>query len=473
MNGPIRKVAVVCMVLFVALMLNVSVTSMTRQSSLDENSQNRRVMDARFAQDRGAIMVGTTPIAVSKPVKDQYKFQRSYPQGELYAPVTGFYSYVYGASGLESSMSAELAGQDSNQILSGLISAEAGQSQPGATVVTTLNAKAQQAAWDGLAGRPGAVVAINTQTGAIEALVSSPSFDPNTLATHDLAASQATWKQLNADASQPMLNRATRNTYSPGSTFKLIVAAAAMEKGMTPQTMIDATPYKLPQSTSVISENCGGAKITLLHALQVSCNPAFARLGVSLGQDAIRSEAQKFGFGQKFLPEIGSAASTFGPDNLNDAQLAQSSIGQFDVSASPLQMAMVAAAIADDGVVMTPYLVDKVMSPDLQVISQTTPQQASVATSAATAAGLRQMMVAVVSSGTGTKAQIPGLDIGGKTGTAQTTGKQVPYVWFTGYAAQLHVAVCVFVQNSGMSADDTWGSIVAAPIAKSVWEALQ
>ncbi len=472
MNGPIRKVAIVCMVLFLALMANITYSTIFRQDSLNDRPENRRVTDTRFAQDRGPIMVGNAAVAQSDPVKDQFKYQRSYAKGPLYAPITGYYSYMYGASGIESSYSAQLSGQDDGQALNRIIAQAAGQTPRGEAIQTTIDAKAQQAAWDGLGSRKGAVVAIDTKTGAIKAMVSTPSYDPNTLATHDIGGSQKTWQKLNADSDKPLLNRATKNIYSPGSTFKLIVTAAALEQGDTPDTKVDATDYKLPGSSHWIRENCGGDKITLQHSLQVSCNPSFARLGAELGQDTLREQAEKFGFGQTYLSDLGQVASRF-PDNMDQAQTAMSAIGEYDVAATPLQMAMVAAAIANDGVVMKPYVVDKVLSPDLSVLQETTPEQASVAVSPSTASQLRQMMVQVVQSGTGTRAKISGIEVGGKTGTAVTDRIRLPYTWFIGYAKELHTAVCVFVEDAQTSEDEATGGRVSAPIAKAVWEALR
>ena len=334
MNRPIRGVAVTAMTIFAALMINLSYIYVGQQNYLNERPENRRVADARFAQDRGPIMVGNTPIAKSEAVKDRYKFQRSYTSGELYAQVTGYYSYLYRTSALEASLSSELSGVDDSQFISRLLDSASGSTQSGATVETTLDAKAQRAAWDGLDGRKGAVVAIDYSTGAIKALVSFPSYDPNDLATHDLTASSEAWKRLNADTDKPMANRATREIYPPGSTFKVVTAAAALDAGLSPDTLIDATAYKLPGSTRVISGSCGGSKITLTRALEVSCNPAFARLGVKLGDEALRVQAQKFGFGTRFLDEIGSAASRF-PEEVDQAQTAMSAIGEFEVAARP------------------------------------------------------------------------------------------------------------------------------------------
>ena len=472
MNRPIRGVAVAAMIMFAALLVNVSYLYVGQQGYLSERPENRRVTDARFAQDRGPIMVGNTPVAASKPVDDRYKFQRSYSNGKLYAPVTGFYSYLYRTSDLESSRSAELSGQDDSQFLQRLINMAAGSTVPGGTVETTLDAKAQKAAWDALDGRKGAVVAIDVKTGAVKALVSYPSYDPNDLATHDLDASTAAWKRLNADPDKPMANRATAEIYPPGSTFKLVTAAAALAEGMSPESKLDASSFRLPGSTRVISGNCGGSEVSLTQALMVSCNPGFARLGAELGDAKLRAQAESFGFGSKFLTDLRTAASTF-PDELDGAQTAMSAIGEFEVAASPLQMAMVAAAIANDGVVMEPYLVNRVLDRELKVTTQTSPQKHSVALSAENAKALQEMTVAVVERGTGGRAQVPGVTVGGKTGTAHSDNERRPYAWFTGWADDPNVAVCAFVEDAEIPATDIAGGAVAAPIVKAVIEALR
>lgn len=473
MNGPIRRVAVIAMVMFTLLMANLSYSYVARQASLTDRQENRRVTDARFAQDRGPIMTGNSPMAETKPVKDRFKFQRSYPHGTLYAPITGYYSYLYKATALEAYYSSELSGADDSQFLDRIINQAVGSTPTGATIETTVDAKAQRVAWDALAGRKGAVVALDSKTGAILTLVTSPSYDPNDLATHDLAASQKAWKELNADPDKPMANRASKEIYPPGSTFKLVTAAAALEDGMTPDTMIDSPgSYRLPGSTRTIGGNCGGDQITLTRALQVSCNSAFAKLGVELGDEALRAQAEKFGFGMKYLPDVGAAVSSF-PEDLDPAQTAMSAIGEYEVAASPLQMAMVAAAAANDGVVMEPFIVERILGSDLQVLSKTRPQQLSVAMSSSNAAELRTMMEAVVTGGTGWRAQVPGLTIGGKTGTAHSDNVRNPYAWFVAYAEELDVAVGVFIEDAEIGAGEIAGGVVAAPVAKSVIEALQ
>lgn len=472
MNRPIRAVAVTAMLIFAALLLNLSYLYVGQQGYLNERAENRRVADARFGQDRGPIMVGDTPVAESKAVKDRYKFQRSYPSGKLYAPVTGYYSYLYRTTALEASYSSQLSGVDDSQFLTRLINTLSGATPKGATVETTLDAKAQRAAWDALDGRKGAVVALDYRTGAIKAFVSFPSYDPNDLATHDLAESTQAWKRLNADPDRPLANRASREIYSPGSTFKVVTAAAALDAGLDADSLVDASPYRLPGSTKVIRQNCGGSQITLTKALTTSCNPAFARLGAKLGDAALRTQAEKFGFGTKFLDEVGSVASVF-PEELDPAQTAMSAIGEFETQATPLQMAMVSGAVANGGVVMDPYIVGVVRDARLDVVSRTRPQQQSVALSDSNAQELQQMMVEVVQNGTGFRAQVPGVTVGGKTGTARTSADRNPYAWFTAWADDPSVAVCVFIEDAEIPSTEIAGGKLAAPIAKAVIEALR
>ncbi|MFP5417003.1 MAG: peptidoglycan D,D-transpeptidase FtsI family protein [Actinomycetes bacterium] len=475
MNGPIRRVSVVVMVMFLALMLNASYSYVFRTESLQRDPNNRRVRDAEFGTDRGDILVGNTPIVTSTPVDDRFGFQRTYEPGPRYAAVTGHYSFLYGGSGLEQYYSPQLSGTADSQFLQNLVNTATGSRPQGASLETTLDARAQQAAARGLGDRPGAVVAIDYTTGQIKALVTSPTYDPNRLASHDLASTQAAWKELNEDDDRPLANRAAKEIYPPGSTFKIVVAAAALESGMTEDTLVEAPDsLRLPGSTFEMGNagSCGGAQVSLRQALQVSCNTAFANLGAQLGDDALRTQARRFGFGSSQLPELGGVASRF-PDNPDAAQTMLSSIGGFEVAASPLQMAMVTAGIANGGVVMEPYLVTRVRGADLNVISSRSPRQLSTAMSTANARSLADMMVNVVENGTGRRAQIPGVEVGGKTGTAVTGTDRAPYAWFVAFADDPTVAVAVFVQDAGVDGSEVSGGRYAAPVAQSVIEAMR
>lgn len=474
MNRPIRRVAAFLMILFLALMANATFSNVVRSGPLTDNPNNRRVRDAEFGADRGDILVGNTPVAASKPVTDQFKFQRSYPHGSLYATVTGHYSY-FGSTGLEQAYRGELAGTSDAQFLQRLVNLATGTRPRGASIETTLDARAQQAAAKALGNRPGAVVAIDYRTGEIRALASSPTYDPNALATHDLGALKTQAEALEADPQRPLANRAVREIFPPGSTFKLVVSAAALDAGLTPESTVDApTSLRLPGSTSVLNNagDCGGTTITLTQALATSCNTAYANLGAQLGDGALRAQAEKFGFGTAPLPELSGVASKF-PRQLDRAQLMMSSIGQFDVAATPLQMAMVAAGIANNGVVMEPHLVNRVRAADLTVVRTINPRPLSTAMTPANAIALQNMMVNVVANGTGKRAAIDGVRVGGKTGTALTDGKRAPYAWFVAWADSPSLAVAVFVQDAGVDGSEISGGRFAAPIAKSVIESMR
>lgn len=475
MNGPIRKVTIFVSLLLAALLVNMTWISVVRTDSLNNDTRNRRVRDAEFSRNRGAILVGNEPIAESVPRSGRFPFVRTYPNGELWSSVTGWYSYDYARSGLEQSFNQQLAGTSSEQSFARVIDLLTGRQSSGANVQTTLNPAAQKAAVDALGDKRGAVVAMNYETGEILSLVSTPTYDPNLLATVDLGEAQTAWSELlNAD-DEPLKGRATREVYPPGSTFKLITAAAALEDGMVPDTMVDAPDsLPLPNSSRSMgnSTNCGGDRVTIQQAMQTSCNTAFGNLGLELGADKMTQMAEAFGFNQDPTVDIAAAKSRF-PGELDEAQTALTAIGQYDVAASPLQMVQVVAAIANDGRMMKPHLVSTVTNRDLTVLSSTSPQEQSRPVSESTAELLRQMMVATVEDGTGTPAQISGVTIGGKTGTAQTAPDRPPYAWFVGYAEDPKVAIVAFVEDADVARDDISGGKLAAPIFRKVLEALR
>jgi peptidoglycan glycosyltransferase len=476
-NKPIRRVAFIAMIMFGLLLANGTYMMIVRQSALAAEPQNRRVRDAEFAQDRGAILAaGQTEIAATEPSDDNFKYQRVYPEGELYAPITGFYSYDHARTALETTYNSQLAGTDDSLFVRRLIDMVTGRAPQGASVQTTIVPEVQRAAADALGDQKGAVVALDPQTGAVLAMVTSPSYDPNDIASHDIKAADEAYDRLADDDDRPLANRAAREIYPPGSTFKLVTAAAALTAGMDPDSKIESpNRLKLPGTNTFLgnSTNCGGRQVTITQALRVSCNTAFANLGLEVGEQKLREQATLFGFDRRHLPDLGGAASRF-PDKVDDAQLALSSIGQFDVAASPLQMAMVSAAIANDGVLMDPYLVSMVQAPDLKPLETHKPEVLSKPLTPEHAAELQEMMAVVVNSGTGSNARISGVEVGGKTGTAQSDPKRKPFAWFTSFAPldDPKVAVAVVVEDADIPRSDIAGGRVAAPIAKAVMEAV-
>jgi peptidoglycan glycosyltransferase len=476
MNKPIRRVAFVAMVMFALLLGNVTYSVLFRQAGLDANAQNRRTRDAEFAQDRGAILAtGKVPMADTKASDDRFRFQRVYPADDLYSVVTGYYSYDHGRTGLENSYNTQLAGTDDSLFVRRLVDLVTDRSPEGASVQTTIVPRVQKAAAEALGNQKGAVVALDPKTGAVLAMVTSPSYDANEIASHDIEAANKAWTKLAKDDTRPLANRAAREIYPPGSTFKLVTAAAALEDGMSPDTEV-ASPdrLKLPNTETYLpnSTNCGGSKTTISNALRVSCNTAFANLGLEVGQDKLREQAQKFGFNARHLADLNGVASQF-PDEMDQAQLALSAIGQYDVAASPLQMAMVTAGIANDGAAMDPYVVSMVQGPDLKPISTTKPAKLSQAMTPANAKELQEMMRIVVSQGTGSAAQISGVDVAGKTGTAQSDPKRKPFAWFTSFAPvdDTKVAVAVIGEDAAIPRQDIAGGRVAAPIARATMQA--
>jgi penicillin-binding protein A len=481
-NRAIRRLAVVAIILMLALLANATYIHAFRADELNGRNDNRRTRDEQFSVNRGPILVAGQPVAQSKPSNDKYMYQRTYPEGTQYAHVTGFYSYLFGRSGIEQTQNSQLNGTDPSLAFRRVIDVITGKRQQGASVTLTLNPRAQKAAYDGLTkkGYHGAVVALDPNSGAVLASVSAPSYDPNDLASHDLKKVNDTWQKLLKDPDQPMLNRAERETYPPGSTFKLVTLSAALSSGRyKPESQVDSPArLDLPQTSADLvnhdGRNCGGSnKATLIVALRNSCNTAFGKLGLELGQDAIREQAEKYGFNERHLAELNGVASTFPPD-LNAPQTAQAAIGQFDVRATPLQMAMVAAGIANRGEVMKPYLVASVRTPDLKTIEQTKPEALHQAVSPEVANQITEMMVDVVDNGTGAPAAIRDVRVAGKTGTAQTSPERPPYAWFVAFAPadEPAVAVAVVIEKAGVERSDIAGGRLAGPIARDVIEAV-
>jgi peptidoglycan glycosyltransferase len=480
MNTPVRRLAVACLVLFLALVVNANWLQVVDASHLRHNPHNARELLTTFDRQRGPIVAGSREIADSTATNDRLKYLRRYPGGAEYAPVTGFYSYVLGARGIELAENDLLSGLDDRLFGSRISDIITGRKPQGGAVVLTLNPKAQDAAWHGLRGKTGAVVALDPTTGKILALASSPSYNPGLLTGHDGTVIEKNWKALLKDNGQPLLDRAISQTYPPGSLFKVVTSAAALENGYTPTTVIPApTQYQLPQSTHKL-QNFGGevcspsGRMTLTQALEISCNTAFAALGVKLGADTLRQTARDFGIGRDDLTVPMQVAPSVFPDQLDPPQTALASIGQFDVRLTPMQAAMIAATVADRGVLMRPYLVDHTLAPDLSTLDSTQPEQLGQPISPDVADQLTAMMRTVVEHGTGQPAQIPGVAVAGKTGTAQHATGQPPHAWFIAFAPAdaPKVAVAVLVEDGGGLGSDATGGRVAAPIARQVMEAV-
>jgi peptidoglycan glycosyltransferase len=480
-NAPLRRLSAVVVMLFATLFASSTYIQFIGADSLNRRPTNSRTLYKEYSRQRGPIVVAGQEIARSVASKDDYKYQRTYSGGAIYAPVTGFYSVIYGETGMESAAGDLLAGTADQLFYRRISDLFTGRQPQGATVELTIDPKLQRIAWDALGSQRGAVIALDPKSGNILAMVSKPSYDPMPLASHSEKAARTARQKLLDDGKRPLDNRAIAgHLYPPGSTFKLITAAAALESGRYSMDSVLDGPAQLalPQTTVKLANDdrrsCGpGDKVSFTDAMRISCNTAFASMGMDLGQDALRRQAERFGFGESLRVPLPVTASTF-PTGLNPPQTAQSAIGQFDVRVTPLQMAMVSAAIANGGKLMKPNLIARVRSADLEVISTTQPAELSRPISRSVADHLRTMMLAVVQNGTGTRAQIDGVDVAGKTGTAQSSPGNPPHAWFTSFASGRggDIAVAVVVEDGGRAGDEAFGGTVAAPIARRVMEAV-
>ena len=481
MNTPIRRLAIVVFVMFTALLVSSTWIQFVQADDLRERADNRRTLMDTYSRDRGAILVDGTAVARSERSDNELRWLRVYDSPSRYAHLTGYYSFIYGAGvGLERTSNSMLAGTDDSLFYQRLADVVTGRPAAGANLELTIDPAVQQAAVDALGDRRGAAVAIDPSSGAILAMVSRPGFDPNALSSHNLAAVEEAYEQLAADPGRPLLNRAIAgDLYPPGSVFKLVTAAAALESGdYEPDTELEGpVTYTLPGTSTTLPNFQGAAcdpqdRPTLAVSIQVSCNTSFAWLAGELGAEVLREQAEDFGFGQSLEVPLPVTPSSY-PAELNDPQLALTGIGQYDVRVTPLQVAMVAAGIANDGVVMTPYLVETVRGADLEVVDQTSPRTLSRAVSGGTASELTEMMTMVVERGSGQGAQLPGIQVAGKTGTAEFGTQGGAHAWFTGFAPadDPQIAVAVVVE----SATDNWtgetGGVVAAPVARAMLQA--
>jgi peptidoglycan glycosyltransferase len=460
-NRELKRISMVIMAMFASIFVATTAIQFGFADQLNNDPRNVRTLYDSYKTKRGAILVAGQPIVQSVQSADAYHWQRQFVSSPMYSAVTGFYSNLQGTTGLEQAMNSYLNGQNSSQFFEQVNATLSGNPVSGASVELTINPKVQKAAWDAMGKLKGAVVAIEPSTGKILAMISKPGFDANLLAVHNSHQAQANYNMLLSDPTNPLINRAiSGGLYAPGSVFKIIVASTALANGYKPtDTFPNPAKFLLPGTKTYIYNSgegkCGGKpKVSIADALRLSCNIPFAQLGLALGQDKIRAQAELFGFGKSVKIPMTSTPSVY-PKNMDDSQTALSAFGQFDDRVTPLQMAMVSAAIANGGVMMKPTVVNFVQSSTLSILQQSNPTQ-------------------IVATGVSSNGQIKGVTVAGKTGTAQNGGN-LPYtLWFTGFAPAENpkVAVAVVVEDGGGMGQSGFGNLLAAPIARKVMQAV-
>ncbi|MFG2228305.1 peptidoglycan D,D-transpeptidase FtsI family protein [Streptomyces sp. NPDC048644] len=491
MNRPLRHIAVFCGVLVLALLARATWVQFVQADSLAKDDNNRRVKIEAFSYPRGNIIVGGKPITGSVETRGDFKYKVTFKDGPMYAPITGYASQAQSSTFLEGVYQDVLNGKDDRFFLHRAQDMLTGKKPRGGDVITTINEKAQKAAYKGLTNlhARGAVVAIDPRSGKILAMASTPSYDPSDFSGISLAEGKK-FVALDHDKDKPMSNRALREIYPPGSTFKILTAAAALEHGAV--TDINApsgapAPYTLPQTHTSVGNDVPNSlcdKVSMKTGMQWSCNNVFLDAAHKLGTDKMRETAEKFGFNKEFFTPVRSAASGY-PQKLDQPQTALTGMGQGSLTSTPLQMAVITAGLANNGKVMKPFMVDELRGPDLSTIEKFDPvplhPKDPQAVSVETAKKVQEMMENTVSAGTAKKAQIDGVTVGGKTGTAQhgaDVGDERPYAWFVSYAKQSDgsspVAVAVFVDPKDMNIprSEIAGGKLGGPIAKSVMEAV-
>lgn len=487
MGKQVRRLAGVMLFLFAALFVNLNIVQLIKADELANHPANRRLLIEEYEINRGPIVVDEEPVATSAKTEGQLKYRREYDPATDYAHLMGYYSVVFGRDGLERTMNEALTGTPTDVLAENLSQLLGTGERTGNTVLLSIVPEAQQAAIEAIGDRAGAVIALDPRSGAVLAHASNPTYDPNRLSSHDPGEIRTYWDELQQDPSQPLADRAIERRYNPGSTFKLIVAAAALERDFGKDTTFPDDPtYRPPQTDHEIGNygggTCtGGGTITLEQALVVSCNTVFARLGVELGDDALIQQSERFGFNRQPPYALPVAQSRI-PKELDPPTTAQAAIGGFEVQSTVLQMAMIGGAIANQGVLMKPYVVSEIRDPSGRRVGGPDAGPwvqgsfTAQAISRETADTLRELMVKVVEEGTGRNARIDGAVVGGKTGTA-ARGTGSPHVWFVGFVATQdeagnrvpRAAVAVALPDAGEGAT---GGGEAAPIARQVLQAI-
>jgi penicillin-binding protein A len=476
MNKQIRIIGIAMVCLFVVLFGQLNYLQVVRANSLNHNPLNTRLALKKFTTKRGDLVTSDgVVLAHSNPVNDDFKWQRVYPQGALYGDITGFFSFTYGETGAERSFDADLTGANTPfQIPKSLKQLTVLQDKS-QTVTLTLSDKLQRVAAEQLGGRAGAIVALDPTNGAILAMYSNPTYDPSKLALHNQQDVRSFWQQINADPTHPMLSAAFQSRFFPGSTFKTITASAVYDHqpALATKQYPTLSALPLPQTNGQVLRNFGGEACggVLSDLFSISCNSGFAAIGLDLGGPTLAAEATSFGFNQTPPLDLPGTAQAFFPSGDSFKRdlpgLAKSAIGQQNVQATPLEMALVASAIANHGVIMKPHILKSVTNSQGQVTHTYQPSPWITATSPGTSDQMKGLMISVVNAGTGVAAQIPGVQVAGKTGTAQT-GLNTIHAWFVAFAPadQPKVAVAVLVEDQP-EGNQARAGIIAAPLAKA------
>ncbi|MDQ2648997.1 MAG: penicillin-binding transpeptidase domain-containing protein [Actinomycetota bacterium] len=478
MTRQIRQLGLGLMVCFGILFLQLNRLTVLDASKLNDNPINTREILRDFTKPRGTVTTADgVVVARSVPSDDRFELQREYPQGPLYAPITGFLSFTLGSSGVERTYNDELAGRTIDLSFRNLGDLFVDKDRVG-NLTLSIRDDLQQVAAEQLGEREGSVVALDPRTGEILAMVSYPTFDPNVLADHDTAAATAAQTALDADPEKPRLARSYQDRFFPGSTFKVVTGTAGLSSGkVTPDepSYPSSSGYTPPLTDRPIRNfdgaTCGGK---LFDILRVSCNSAFAQMGVDVGPDDMIGTAERFGFNRDVPIDLTSPAKSNFPTDFerNTPALAQSAIGQNDVAATPLQMAMVAAAVANDGRIMVPHVMRDVRDTDGNIVDEYDPDVWTEAMDPGTATIMRQAMLGVAERGTATRLQVPGFEVGGKTGTAQLgTDPPRSHAWIIGFGGPAGeaptIAIAVIVEGQQGASEQTGGR-VSAPIAQAV-----
>lgn len=482
MQRQIRRVGIGLVAAFLAVFVQLNYLQIFAARSIAGHSANVRALLREYSIKRGDILTNDdVTIAESTRTDGRLRFRREYPEGELYAHITGYYSIRYGKSRIEGTYDDNLLGDAGVLTMQDIEDRLFGERRQGENVQLFIDSRVQEAARDALGDQSGAVVAIEPSTGAVVAMYSNPTYDPNPLASHDNREQRQHWRSLRpGEGTTPLLSKVTSRSFPPGSTFKVVTTAGALASGRfrSDSTFPDPVELDLPLTDSTIKNfsggTCaGGGQISLFDALRVSCNTTFGRLGLEV-PGRIHEVAERMGFNERLPFDIGTEASGFPeiPDDEAPAR-AQAGIGQANVATTPLQMALVAATVANGGETPRPRLVRRILDPSGGVTRTFDPEPLGRAFGQGIASQIRDMMVAVVSNGTGTSAQMEGTEVAGKTGTAQTVEGASPHAWFISFAPadDPQLAVAVIVENGGSLGSEATGGAVAAPIARQVLEA--